>query len=70
MPNEQPLTTASLRSGIADDLAALRAGKIRGAEARTRAYLAKQIIDTLKIEAVAMHLRVDSFVPVPLLEAA
>lgn len=63
-------TTADLREGLLRDLTMLRAGDLRPSEARCRAYVAKQIIDTLKVEAVALTYRVDHFEPVPLLQAA
>lgn len=66
MPN---FTTETLREGLIEDLAALRKGKMRASEARARAYLAKQIIETVKIEAVAEHLRLEKFQPVSLLPA-
>lgn len=66
----QAHTTADLREGLLRDLTALRGGDLRPSEARCRAYVAKQIIDTLKVEAIALTYRVERFEPVPLLEAA
>ena len=63
-------TTATLRQGLVEDLEALRSGKITGATARSRAYLAKQVIDTIKIEVVAAQMALEAIEPVALLEAA
>lgn len=63
-------TTADVRGDLLIDLRALRSGNLSRSEARVRAYVAKQIIDTLKIEVVAANMQLDSFRPVPLLEAA
>lgn len=59
-------TTADLRDSIIKDLALLKSGDITRAEARTRAYLAKQIIDTVKTECVAMSLGSTRLEPVSL----
>lgn len=45
--------THELRQALIQDLEGLRAGTIPRPEARARAYLARQIIDTIKVEAVA-----------------
>ena len=47
-------TTSDLRNVLISDLEGLRAGTITRPEARCRAYVAKQIIDTVKVECVAM----------------
>jgi len=54
-------TTADIRAGLIRDLNSLRAGNISISEARTRAYLAKNIIDTVKIEIVAAQMNMDRF---------
>lgn len=65
-----PYSTTDLRVGLIADLEALREGRLGGAEARTRAYVAKQIIDSMKLEIVAAHMKLEEFEPVKLLEAA
>lgn len=57
-------TTADLRSSLIDDFKALRAGEISRAEARARSYVAKQIIETVKVECVASMQNVDQYDPV------
>lgn len=59
--------TKMLRRDLIADLSALRAGQISNGTARARAYVAKQIIDTVKVEAMAMNV-VAGFDAVPLLE--
>lgn len=58
--------TADLRSGLKGDLDALRAGKISRSEARARAALARNILDTVKIEIAATAMRLETFAPVEL----
>lgn len=70
VPGGRDYSTASLRRGLIEDLAALREGTLSGAEARTRAYVAKQVIDSMKLEIVAAHMKLEEFAPVALLEAA
>jgi hypothetical protein len=68
--NGSSFDTSDLRAGLVADLAALRDGKLSGSEARTRAYVAKQVIDSMKLEIVAAHMQLNGFQPVALLEAA
>lgn len=63
-------STVSIRRMLLDDLQKLRSGELRNADARARAYVTKQIIDTMKLEAVAMQMRVETFEPLALLDAA
>lgn len=56
-------TTAELRDTLISDLEGLRKGAITRPEARCRAYVAKQIIDTVKVECVAMAQGYDRTVP-------
>jgi hypothetical protein len=44
------MNTSELRKILIEDLTALRSGKITPNEARARAALVRQIIDTMKIE--------------------
>lgn len=60
------LNTSDLRKDILGDLADLRSGKITRAEARARAMLMRNALDTMKIEIAATALRADSFQPVSL----
>jgi hypothetical protein len=57
-------TTTDLRRELIADLNALKSGAITRAEARVRANIAKQIIDTVKVECVAMTLGTDAPIPV------
>lgn len=57
-------TTTDLRRELIADLDALKSGAITRAEARVRANIAKQIIDTVKVECVAMTLGTNAPVPV------
>lgn len=44
------MNTSGLRQMLIEDLTALRSGKLTPNEARARAALVRQIIDTMKIE--------------------
>ncbi len=44
------MNTSELRKMLIEDLTALRSGKLTPNEARARAVLVKQIIDTMKLE--------------------
>ncbi|MFC5355469.1 hypothetical protein [Azospirillum himalayense] len=57
-------TTADLRRMLIEDFQALRSGNITRSEARTRAYLAKQIVDTMKLEMIAAAANTNKFDPV------
>lgn len=70
IPGGRDYSTATLRRDLIADLAALREGTLSGSEARTRAYVAKQVIDTMKLEIVAAHMKLEDFQPIGLLEAA
>jgi hypothetical protein len=71
VPGGRDYTTATLRAELIADLAALRDGKINRAEARTRGYIAKQVIDTMKLEVVAAAMNLERGIdPIALLEAA
>lgn len=59
-------TTADLREVLVRDLQDLRTGKLPKSDARARAYVAKQIIDTLKIEVAAHAMNMTSYQPVML----
>jgi len=63
-------STVTIRRMLLEDLQKLRAGELRNSDARARAYVTKQIIDTMKLEAVAMQMRVEVFEPLALLESA
>ena len=60
----QMKNTAELRNVLIQDLTLLRNGEINRAEARTRAYLAKNIIDTLKVEIASQAMLMDNYSPV------
>jgi hypothetical protein len=61
--------TNQLREALIEDLMALRAGNLARPEARARAYLARQIIDTVKVEAIAAAMNTDTYRAVELLPA-
>lgn len=56
--------TADLRAALIEDFEALRRGELSRPEARVRAYVAKQVIETLKVECVASAANVDHYAPV------
>ena len=56
--------TVELRNTLLQDLADLRTGVISRSEARARSMLARNIIDTLKIEVAAQAMLIDQFSPV------
>ena len=58
--------TRDLRTSLIADLEALRQGKITRAEARARAQLARNVLDTLKIEVASFAMNVDRYQPVVL----
>lgn len=58
--------TRDLRTSLIADLQALREGKITRAEARARAQLARNVLDTLKIEVASFAMNVDRYQPVAL----
>ena len=62
-------TTTDLRRVLTKDLEDLRSGKITKSDARTRAYVARNIIDTLKIEIAASAMNLSKYEPV-LLDAS
>ena len=64
---EASYTTADLRRGLLSDLDSLRAGELPASVARTRAYVAKQVIDTMKLELAAQALQLSSIHSIPLL---
>lgn len=56
--------TRDLRNTLIADLNALRNGEITRAEARARAQVARNIIDTLKIEVASYSMNVSTYQPV------
>jgi hypothetical protein len=62
------IDTRSLRGGLIGDLAALRSKEISVADARARALLAKNTIDTVKVELVAKAMNIDELTPLALIE--
>lgn len=68
--NGSSFTTLDLRRGLVSDLEALRKGTAANSDVRTRAYVAKQIIDTMKLELIAERMRLGDIAPIALLEAA
>lgn len=61
--------THELRQALIEDLQGLRNGTLPRPEARARAYLARQIIDTVKVEAVAAAMNTGGYQAVALLDA-
>lgn len=57
-------TTSDLRKILTEDLLLLRDAKITKADARARAYVARNVIDTLKVELAAHAMNLKSFTPV------
>ena len=57
-------TTTDLRKMLLEDLVYLRQAKITKAEARARAYVARNIIDTMKVELAAASMNLSAFNPV------
>lgn len=59
--------THELRQALIEDLQGLRNGTLPRPEARARAYLARQIIDTVKVEAVAAAMNTGGYSAVELM---
>jgi hypothetical protein len=57
-------TTSDLRNILIADLTALRNGNITRAEARARAQVARNILDTIKIEVASHAMNVSYYQPV------
>jgi len=56
--------TAELRNALLRDLDDLRRGAITRSEARARAMLARNVIDTLKIEVASHAMNMSQYSPV------
>ena len=64
MPNHRLRDTNDLRQRLINIWSQHEAGTISNAVARTRAILAREILDTIKVEIVASRTGLTSFAPV------